>query len=109
MIETTEPVQCNHQHRQLHLGGQIAHKIIGTNRHEPLARPNAVCAPFAFIVCIIERKIFAPSALPSFSSQARSGCGIKPKTFRSRFEIPAMFSIEPFGFASGTMPPFSSA
>src|SRR5882724_8240014 len=73
-----------------------------------LVRSAALTERLAQIVFIIERKIFAPSALPSRESEARSGCGIKPKTFRSRLQIPAMFSIEPFGFASETTWPWVS-
>src|SRR5438874_5774669 len=65
-----------------------------------LTRSGRFVERLARIVSIIDRKIFAPSALPSRASHARSGCGIKPKTFRSRLQTPAMFSIEPFGFAS---------
>jgi hypothetical protein len=72
-------------------------------------RSAALLEPAARIVSIIETKIFAPSVLPSCGSEARSGCGIKPKTFRSRLQIPAMFWIEPFGFASGTTRPWLSA
>src|SRR5215468_2131285 len=72
-------------------------------------RSGAFVERRARIVSIIDRKILAPSALPSRASDARSGCGIKPKTFRSRLQIPAMFSIEPFGFASGTIRPLLSA
>jgi hypothetical protein len=39
MIKATEPILRNHEYRQLHLDGQIAHKIIGTNRHELAANP----------------------------------------------------------------------
>ena len=31
-----------------------------------------------------------PSALPSDSSQARSGCGIRPTTLRRSLQMPAM-------------------
>src|SRR5215472_16080623 len=75
----------------------------GENHATCLMRSPASAERFARIVSNIERKIFAPSALPSCSSEARSGCGIKPKTFRSRLQIPAMFWTEPFGFASGTI------
>src|SRR5215472_11826371 len=73
------------------------------------ARSAAFVDRLARIVSIIDRKIFAPSALPSRASDARSGCGMRPKTFRSRLQMPAMFSVEPFGFASGTIRPCLSA
>src|SRR5205807_4116592 len=65
----------------------------------------AARARVASIVSIIDRKIVKPSALPSRSSQARSGCGIKPKTFPSGLQIPAIFSIDPFGLAEGSIRP----
>ncbi len=51
----------------------------------------------------IERKMTSPSAEPSGVSTARSGCGIIPRTFRSRLQIPAMPASDPFGFASGSL------
>src|SRR4029453_10576165 len=84
--------------------------LLGGESHATcLMRSAALVERAARIVSIIERKIFAPSALPRWASEARSGCGIKPKTFRSRLQIPAMFWIEPFGFASGTIWPWLSA
>ena len=50
-----------------------------------------------------------PSALPSTSSQARSGCGIRPTTFRASLQMPAMLLSEPFGFASSVASPPASA
>ena len=47
-----------------------------------------------------DSNITRPSALPSDISHARSGCGIKPTTFRASLQMPAIESIEPFGFAS---------
>ena len=56
-------------------------------------------------VLAIEQNTIRPSALARRSSDARSGCGIMPSTFLSRLQIPAMLSMEPFGFESGhTLP-----
>src|SRR5262249_402264 len=49
---------------------------------------------------ITDSKITRPSALPTASSQARSGCGIRPTTFRASFVTPAMLWTDPFGFAA---------
>ena len=46
-----------------------------------------------------------PSALPSASSEARSGCGIRPTTLRWRLQMPAMLLSEPFGFQSAPTSP----
>src|SRR5437773_12105137 len=84
--------------------------LLGSESHATcLMRSDGLVERVARIVSIIERKIFAPSVLPRCAAQARSGWGIKPKTFRSRLQIPAMFWIEPFGFASGTIRPWLSA
>jgi len=40
-------------------------------------------------------------------SAARSGCGIMPKTLRSLLQTPAIFFIEPLGFESSVISPFS--
>src|SRR6516225_2355322 len=59
----------------------------------------ALIVRVARIVSIIERKIFAPSVLPTCASEARSGCGIKQKTFISRLKISPRFVIEHCMFA----------
>ena len=46
-----------------------------------------------------------PSKPPISSSQARSGCGIIPRTLPDRLQIPAMLRLEPFGLASGVTRP----
>src|SRR5215831_5251774 len=46
-----------------------------------------------------------PSSLPNLSSAQRSGCGIIPNTFPSALRIPAILSMEPFGFASAATLP----
>src|SRR5688572_12108150 len=46
-----------------------------------------------------------PSALPTASSHARSGCGIRPTTLRFSLHNPAMLFTEPLGFASGVTSP----
>src|SRR5205823_12356344 len=71
-------------------------------------RSDLRAARLALILCTIDRKIFAPSILPSRASDARSGRGMSPNTFRSRLQTPAMFSVDAFGFASGTMQPWLS-
>src|SRR6266487_1903369 len=48
---------------------------------------------------IMLSKMSRPSALPSSGSQARSGWGINPATFRRSLQMPAMFSSDPLGFA----------
>ena len=55
-----------------------------------------------------ERKISRPSLEPSKSSQALSGCGISPNTFRSRLQMPAILSREPFGLADSVIFPSRS-
>src|SRR5580658_2519540 len=50
-------------------------------------------------------KIFAPSAEPSKASLERSGWGIMPSTFRPSLQIPAIFSSDPLGLASGVIRP----
>src|SRR5215212_873485 len=52
-----------------------------------------------------ERKRPLPSDEPSRSSQARSGCGMSPRTFRPREQIPAMWSREPLRFDSSVNSP----
>src|SRR5271157_95012 len=71
------------------------------------------CAPadsgevsyFAAIAATSEWKIFAPSVMPSSGAEARSGCGIMPRTLRPSLQIPAMFSSEPLGLASEVTSP----
>src|SRR3979409_2566183 len=53
----------------------------------------------------IERKITRPSAESSADSTARSGCGIRPATFLSRLQIPAIFAVEPLGFPAASSEP----
>src|SRR5262245_15708580 len=47
----------------------------------------------------------SPSALPSCSSHARSGCGISPTTLRRSLHNPARLFAEPFGLASSVTSP----
>src|SRR5262249_21241226 len=46
-----------------------------------------------------------PSALPSASSHARSGCGISPTTLRLSLQRPATLAADPFGFDSSVGTP----
>src|SRR5262249_44902007 len=46
-----------------------------------------------------DSKIRRPSSLPKIDSEARSGCGISPKTFPAELITPAMFAREPFGLS----------
>src|SRR5262245_18384699 len=55
-----------------------------------------------------ERKSARPSLQPSALSEARSGWGIMPSTFPSRFVIPAMLLRDPFGFDSSVTAPLES-
>ena len=50
-------------------------------------------------------KILIPSVQPSSGSAERSGCGIMPRTLRPGLQMPAMFSSEPLGLASGVISP----
>src|SRR5579872_1262189 len=52
-----------------------------------------------------DSKILNPSEDPSSASLERSGCGIIPSTFRLSLRMPAMFSSDPFGFASAVISP----
>src|SRR5260370_1308053 len=52
-----------------------------------------------------DRKITRPSAEPSANSTARSGCGIRPATLRSRLQMPAMLWSEPLGLPAESFPP----
>src|SRR5258708_25607540 len=45
----------------------------------------------------MERKITRPSSEFRADSTARSGCGIRPATLRSRLQMPAMLFMEPLG------------
>src|SRR5439155_18444250 len=49
---------------------------------------------------ISERKITRPSLDPISGSVARSGCGIRPSTLRSRLSTPAMLSSDPLGLST---------
>src|SRR4051812_22667760 len=68
------------------------------------ALPAPVSVPWVS-AAMTDSNITRPSALPSDSSQARSGCGIKPTTFRCSLQIPAIDSNAPFGFASSVTAP----
>src|SRR2546423_12164655 len=59
-------------------------------------------------VAASERKISRPSLEPNRSSQARSGCGIRPSTSRELLQMPAILSREPFGFAASMAFPSGS-
>ena len=50
-------------------------------------------------------KITKPSAEPSADSTARSGCGIRPATLRSRLQMPAMLWSEPLGLPAASFAP----
>src|SRR6266851_3250532 len=91
------------QAQKLRDGVRFADTSVRAGNEEAHATCRAKPGCSASIVFNIERKIFAPSALPSRASHARSGCGINPNTLRSRLQTPAMFSIDPFGFAFGTI------
>ena len=56
-------------------------------------------------LCTTDSNSTRPSALPTAVSHARSGCGIRPTTFRASLQIPAMFSSDPFGFAASVGSP----
>src|SRR5437899_1042468 len=47
----------------------------------------------------IERRMTSPSVEPISGSVARSGCGIRPSTLRSRLSTPAMSSSDPLGLS----------
>src|SRR5262249_12829548 len=53
----------------------------------------------------IDLKTTRPSAESSAPSIARSGCGIRPPTLRSRLQIPAMLCIEPLGLPAASSEP----
>jgi hypothetical protein len=53
----------------------------------------------------IDPKMNFPSSPPRIASQHRSGWGIIPSTFLSRFTIPAIFASDPFGLNSGETSP----
>src|SRR6266513_1932684 len=105
-VKISTPEHCLPRLRET--GQVLSDFLLGGKSHATCLMRSTV-EGVARIVSIIERKIFAPSALPRCASEARSGCGIKPKTFRARLQIPAMLWIEPFGFASGTTWPWLSA
>src|ERR1700733_3386025 len=67
--------------------------------------PYAETAACRMSDSISERKITKPSAEPIGASTARSGCGIRPSTLRSRLHTPAMFASEPFGFPAASFLP----
>src|SRR6185295_9062283 len=50
-------------------------------------------------------RICRPSAEPSSGSDARSGCGMRPTTLRSRLQTPAMALTLPFTFDSSVSAP----
>src|SRR5260370_27278870 len=56
----------------------------------------------------IDLKTPKPSALPSSASEQRSGCGIMPRTLRSRLQMPAMLRADPFGFDADVIRPSPS-
>src|SRR5205823_12426682 len=57
------------------------------------------------IDCTADSRITRPSALPRDDSHARSGCGMRPTTFRVSLHSPAIAAIEPFGFALSVTSP----
>src|SRR2546421_4101291 len=68
-------------------------------RNSKLGTPSHLSCAWTS-VAVSEWKTPRPSAEPSRSSQARSGCGIRPMTLRVRLQMPAILSREPFGFAA---------
>jgi len=71
----TARARCTQQTQELNRRVRFAHAGICPGEEEAHATcfARSDVALFALIVCIIERKIFAPSALPSRASDARSG------------------------------------
>src|SRR5262249_47843512 len=53
----------------------------------------------------MDLKMTRPSAESSAGSMARSGCGIRPATLRSRLQMPAMLCIEPLGLPATSSDP----
>ncbi|HEY0592810.1 MAG TPA: hypothetical protein VGF40_13650, partial [Thermoanaerobaculia bacterium] len=51
----------------------------------------------------IDWNTLRPVAPPTSVSQARSGWGIMPRTLRPRLTMPAMFAVEPLGFAAAVI------
>src|SRR5260370_18481846 len=65
------------------------------NSLRPTSQAVAFAAPTR--ASTMERKITRPSAEPSADSTARSGWGMRPATFRSRLQTPAIFLTAPLG------------
>src|SRR6267143_6075034 len=63
-------------------GGATAHAVA-------LAAPTSAST--------MERKMTKPSLEPRADSTARSGCGIRPATLRSRLQMPAILRTAPLG------------
>src|SRR5262249_62371361 len=57
------------------------------------------------IALTMDSKIARPSTPPSSGSQARSGCGIMPTTFRASLQMPAIACTDPFGFQPSSRAP----
>src|SRR5262249_18790453 len=53
----------------------------------------------------MDLKMTRPSEESSADSMARSGCGIRPATLRSRLQMPAMLCIEPLGLPAASLQP----
>src|SRR5205085_118206 len=73
-------------------------------KHPGINHARATRTP-DLIDCTADSRITRPSALPSDDSQARSGCGMSPTTFRASLHSPAMPASEPLGFASSVTSP----
>ena len=62
-------------------------------------------APVAASVVTTESSTTRPSSLPRIDSQARSGCGMSPTTFRFSLHTPAIASSDPFGLENSDAAP----
>src|SRR4029077_537554 len=95
----------SHQQEQLEAEGHdilclLKDKIYLGQSKRPADHAVAFAAPTS--ASTIERKITRPSEEPIGFSMARSGCGIRPATLRSRLQMPAMLAIEPLGLPAAS-------
>ena len=65
-----------------------------------LGRAQRHAAPTTVAGASSDRSMTRPSVEPRSASEARSGCGMSPTTFRPSLQIPAMSSSAPFGFST---------
>src|SRR5690606_2994573 len=88
------------------LGGQLRGRLRLGARHDPA--PTRAGVPLFQASAASNSMRPSSPPRPRMSSQARSGCGMRPTTLPASLHTPAMLFIEPLGLAASVTAPSGS-